>query len=56
MSESWFEERVDDDEKGKGKVKEEKEVLPNRVEQTGIDRWRDEDKKDLVDYLKGKGF
>jgi hypothetical protein len=38
MSESQFEERVDDDEKGKGKVKEaEKEALPDRVEQMGID-------------------
>jgi hypothetical protein len=56
-SESRFEERKDDDEKGKGKVKEEeKEPLPDRVERTGIDRWNDEDKKDLVDYLKGKGF
>jgi hypothetical protein len=52
-----FEERKDDDKKGKGKAKEEeKEPLPNRVKQTGIDRWNDEDKKDLVDYLKGKGF
>jgi hypothetical protein len=45
------------DKKGKGKVKEEeKDALPNRVEQTGIDRWGDADKKDLVDYLKKKGF
>jgi hypothetical protein len=56
MSESHFEERVDEDEKGKGKAKEEKDQLPNRVEQTGIDRWMDMDKKDLADYLKGKGF
>jgi hypothetical protein len=50
MSELQFEERVNEDEKGKGKAKEkEKEVLPNRVEQTGIDRWKDEDKKDLMD-------
>jgi hypothetical protein len=56
MSESHFEERVDEDEKGKGKVKEEKDWLPDRVEQTRIDRWTDMDKKDLVDYLKGKGF
>jgi hypothetical protein len=57
MSESQFEERVDDDEKGKGKVKEaEKEVLPDRVKQTGIDRWGDSDKKDLAEYLKGQGF
>jgi hypothetical protein len=36
MSELQFEERVDDDEKGKGKVKEaEKEPLPDRVEQMG---------------------
>jgi hypothetical protein len=55
-SESCFEERVNEDEKGKGKVKEEKDQLPDRVEQTGIDRWTDMDKKDLVDYLKGKGF
>jgi hypothetical protein len=33
-----FEERVNADEKGKGKAKEEeKDVLPDRVEQTGID-------------------
>jgi hypothetical protein len=52
-----FEERVDVDRKGKGKEKEdEKDVLPNRVEQTGIDQWGDADKKDLVDYLKKKGF
>jgi hypothetical protein len=45
------------DEKGKGKAKEEeKDVLPDRVEQTGIDRWGDVDKKDLADYLKKKGF
>jgi hypothetical protein len=61
MSELCFKERKDNDnksdEKGKGKVKEEeKEPLPNRVERTGIDQWNDEDKKDLVDYLKGKGF
>jgi hypothetical protein len=56
-SELQFEERVNDDEKGKGKAKEEeKEALPDRVEQTGIDWWRDEDKKDLVDYLKWKSF
>jgi hypothetical protein len=55
-SESRFEERVDEDEKGKGKAKEEKDWLPDRVEQTGIDRWMDMDKKDLADYLKGKGF
>jgi hypothetical protein len=55
-SESCFEERVDEDEKGKGKVKEEKDRLPDRVKQTGIDRWTDTDKKDLADYLKGKGF
>jgi hypothetical protein len=54
--ESCFEERANEDEKGKGKAKEEKDWLPNRVEQTGIDRWTDTDKKDLVDYLKGKGF
>jgi hypothetical protein len=56
MSESRFEERVNEDEKGKGKAKEEKDWLHNRVKQTGIDRWMDMDKKDLVDYLKGKGF
>jgi hypothetical protein len=56
MSESCFKERVDEDEKGKGKAKEEKDQLPNRVEQTRIDRWTDTDKKDLADYLKGKGF
>jgi hypothetical protein len=55
-SESHFEERVDEDEKGKGKVKEEKDQLPNSVEQTGIDRWMDMDKKNLADNLKGKGF
>jgi hypothetical protein len=56
-SESWFEERVDDDKKGKGKVKEaEKEALPNRVKQMGIDRWGELDKKDLADYLKGQDF
>jgi hypothetical protein len=54
--ESRFEECQDSDEKGKGKASEEKEVLPNRVEQTGIDRWSDMDKKDLATYLKGKGF
>jgi hypothetical protein len=37
-TESRFKERVDTDEKGKGKVKEEeKDMLPDRVEQTGID-------------------
>jgi hypothetical protein len=52
-----FEERVEADEKGKGKAKEEeKDALPDRVEQTGIDQWGDADKKDLVDYLKKKGF
>jgi hypothetical protein len=56
MSESHFKERVNEDEMGKGKVKEEKDQLPNRVEQTGIDMWTDMDKKDLADYLKGKGF
>jgi hypothetical protein len=57
MSESRFEERVNNDEKGKGKVKEaEKEALPDRVEQTGIDRWGESDKKDLAEYLKGQGF
>jgi hypothetical protein len=35
---------------------EEKELLSDRVECTGIDHWSDEDKKDLADYLKGKGF
>jgi hypothetical protein len=55
-SESHFEERVDKDEKGKGKVKEEKDQLPDRVEKTEINRWMDTDKKDLVDYLKGRGF
>jgi hypothetical protein len=36
--ESQFKERVDVDEKGKGKAKEEeKDMLPDRVEQTGID-------------------
>jgi hypothetical protein len=57
MSELRFEERKGDNEKGKGKVKEEeKELLSNRVKWTGIDHWNDEDKKDLADYLKGKGF
>jgi hypothetical protein len=57
MSESRFEERVDDDKKGKGKAKEaEKEVLPDRVKQMGIDRWGELDKKDLAEYLKGQGF
>jgi hypothetical protein len=57
MSELHFEERKDKDEKEKGKAKEEeKEPLPDRVECTGIDHWSDEDKKDLADYLKGKGF
>jgi hypothetical protein len=52
-----FEERVDADKKGKGKAKEEeKDVLPDRVEQTGIDQWGDADKKDLANYLKKKGF
>jgi hypothetical protein len=37
-------------------VKEKKDQLPDRVKQTRIDRWTDTDKKDLVDYLKGKGF
>jgi hypothetical protein len=54
--ESCFEERQGDDGKGKGKATEEKEALPDRVEQTGIDRWNDTDKKDLATYLKGKGF
>jgi hypothetical protein len=54
--ESRFEECQDNDSKGKGKATEEKEVLPNRVEQMGIDRWNDVDKKDLASYLKGKGF
>jgi hypothetical protein len=46
MSELQFGERVNDDENGKGKAKEaEKEVLPNRVEQTGIDRWGESDKR-----------
>jgi hypothetical protein len=37
MSESQFEERVNDNERGKGKVKEEeKEALSDMVEQTGI--------------------
>jgi hypothetical protein len=54
--ESHFEEHQDDDRKGKGKATEEKEALPDRVEQTGIDRWNDMDKKDLAMYLKGKGF
>jgi hypothetical protein len=36
-TESRFKERVDADKKGKGKAKEEeKDALPNRVEQTGI--------------------
>jgi hypothetical protein len=58
MDKSHFEEHQDDDGKGKGKGKamEEKELLPDRVEQTGIDRWNDVDKKDLAMYLKGKGF
>jgi hypothetical protein len=58
MDKSHFEECQDNDGKGKGKGKamEEKEALPNRVEQMGIDRWSDMDKKDLVSYLKGKGF
>jgi hypothetical protein len=48
---------VNGDEKGKGKAKEaEKEVLPNRVEQMGIDQWGESDKKDLAEYLKGQGF
>jgi hypothetical protein len=54
--ESHFEERVGEDKKEKGKVKEEKDQLPDRVEQTRIDRWMDTDNKDLADYLKGKGF
>jgi hypothetical protein len=54
--ESHFEECQDGDKKGKGKASEEKEVLPDRVEQTGIDRCNDVDKKDLATYLKGKGF
>jgi hypothetical protein len=38
MSESWFEERVDNDEKGKGKAKEaEKEALPKK--KTGLSKW-----------------
>jgi hypothetical protein len=56
MSESCFKERVDEDEKGKGKAKEEKDQLPDRVKQTRIYRWTDMDKKDLADYLKGKDF
>jgi hypothetical protein len=37
-AESHFEERVNTDEKGKGKAKEEeKDMLPDRVEQTGIE-------------------
>jgi hypothetical protein len=57
MSESQFEERVNNDEKGKGKAKEaEREVLPDRVKQMGIDWWGDSDKKDLAEYLKGQGF
>jgi hypothetical protein len=56
MDKSHFEEHQDDDGKGKGKATEEKEALPDRVEQTGIDRWSDMDKKDLASYLKGKGF
>jgi hypothetical protein len=56
-SESQFKERVDDDEKGKGKVKEaEKEALPDRVKQMGIDQWGDLDKKDLAEYLKEQSF
>jgi hypothetical protein len=57
MSESQSEERVNDDKKGKGKVKEAgKEVLPDRVEKMGIDRWGESDKKELAEYLKGQGF
>jgi hypothetical protein len=56
VDESHFEEHQDDDSKGKGKATEEKEVLPDRVEQMGIDQWSDTDKKDLMSYLKGKGF
>jgi hypothetical protein len=56
-TELCFEERVDVDKKGKGKVKEEeKDALPDRVEQTGINRWEVVEKKDLADYLKKKGF
>jgi hypothetical protein len=56
-SESRFEERVDDDKKGKGKAKEaEKEALPDRVEQMEIDQWGESDKKDLAEYLKGQDF
>jgi hypothetical protein len=50
-----FEERKDDDKKGKRKANEEKEPLPDRVERTGIDCWNDRTKMDLVDYLEGKG-
>jgi hypothetical protein len=53
---SHFEEHQDNDRKGKGKATEEKEALPDRVKQTGIDWWSDSDKKDLASYLKGKGF
>jgi hypothetical protein len=38
MDESHFKEHQDNDGKGKGKATEEKEALPDRVEQTGIDR------------------
>jgi hypothetical protein len=51
MDGSHFEEHQDGDKKGKGKAMEEKEALPNRVEQMGIDHWNDADKKDLASYL-----
>jgi hypothetical protein len=41
MDESHFEEHQDNDGKGKGRAMEEKEALPDRVEQMGIDQWSD---------------